>query len=188
MRLFVAVELSEAVREAAARVARELAEAFGPGAKRAVSWVAPANMHLTVRFLGETDPRAAEDLVRRMAAPFETPAFRLAIGGLGAFPRSGPPRVIWAGLTEGAESLSHVHDEIEARLEGLDVEREERPFRAHLTLGRVKAPPGAAARQAIASIRGDAISACDIREATLFESRLSPHGAIYTALARGRLG
>ncbi len=187
MRLFVAVELSEAVREGAARVARELAEAFGPGAKRAVSWVTPANMHLTVRFLGETDPRAAEDLVRRMAASFETPAFRLALGGLGAFPRSGPPRVIWLGLTEGAESLLRVHDEIEGRLEGLDVEPEDRAFRAHLTLGRVKAPPGPAARQAIASIRTDGIGSCDIQEVTLFESRLSPRGAIYTALARGRL-
>jgi 2'-5' RNA ligase len=168
-------------------VARQLADAFGPGAQRAVSWVTPANMHLTLRFIGEVDPEIANELTHRLAKPFGVPPFRLAVGGLGAFPRSGPPRVIWLGLTAGAGGLSAVHDEVESRLKDLPIEREDRPFRAHLTLGRVRTPLGAAAGQAIASVRADAIGACDIGEVTLFESRLSPRGAVYTALARGPL-
>ncbi len=187
MRLFIAVDLSETIREEAARVAAELAEALGPGARRAVAWVAPGNMHLTVRFIGETDGRTAEAVAARVAAPFAQSAFRLAVGGLGAFPRSGPPRVIWLGLPEGADGLSRLHDEIEARLDGLAVEREDRPFRAHLTLGRVKAPLAPAARPALGALRADDVGGCEVREVTLFESRLSPRGAAHIALAKGRL-
>jgi RNA 2',3'-cyclic 3'-phosphodiesterase len=188
MRLFVAVELSEAVRQEAARVTGELADAFGPDARRAVAWVAPDKMHLTLRFIGEADPATGKELVRRVAVPFATPAFRLAVGGVGAFPRQGPPRVIWLGIPEGAEALARIHDEIEARLDGLGIEREDRPFRAHLTLGRVKAMLRPAARQALASIRAADVGTCDVHEVTLFESLLSPRGATYTALARGPLG
>jgi RNA 2',3'-cyclic 3'-phosphodiesterase len=187
MRLFVAVELSDAIRQEAARITRELAEAFGPGARRAVSWVDPSRMHLTVRFIGEVEARAAEELARRLSAPFATRAFHVAVGGVGAFPRSGPPRVVWLGLREGGEALSALHDEFEARLTGLGVEREDRPFRAHLTLGRVKAPLGALARQTIDSLPADDIGGCDIDHCTLFESRPSPHGATYVSLARGPL-
>jgi len=187
MRVFVAVELGEAIRQEAARVAGELADTLGPHARRAITWVAPEKMHLTVRFIGEADQRTVKELVQRIAAPLDEPSFRLAVAGLGAFPRSGPPRVIWLGITEGAEALARLHDEVEARIDGLGLQREERPFRAHLTLGRVKAPIGLAARQAVAAVRADAIGDCEIREVTLFESRLSPRGASYTALARGRL-
>jgi RNA 2',3'-cyclic 3'-phosphodiesterase len=187
MRLFVAVELSDGLRQEAARVAGTLADAFGPDARRAVAWVAPDKMHLTLRFIGEASSATAKELARRVAEPFGTPAFRLAIDGIGAFPRTGPPRVIWLGITEGAESLAQVHGEIESRLEGLGIEREDRPFRAHLTLGRVRAPVGPAARRALASIRAAEIGSCEVREVTLFESQLSPRGAVYTVLARGRL-
>jgi 2'-5' RNA ligase len=187
MRLFVAVELSEAMREEAARVAGGLAEALGPDARRAVAWVAPDKLHLTVRFIGEAAPAVAKELARRIGQPFVAPAFRLAVEGIGAFPGSGPPRVIWLGISEGAEGLAQVHDEIESRLDGLGLEHEDRPFRAHLTLGRVKAPLGPSGRRALASSRAADVGSCDVHEVTLFESRLSPRGATYVALARGRL-
>jgi 2'-5' RNA ligase len=187
MRIFVAVELGEALRQEAARVAGELAEVLGQEARRAVTWVAPEKMHLTVRFIGEAGERTVKELVRRIAAPFDEPAFRLAVGGSGVFPRSGPPRVIWLGITEGAEALARLHDEIEARLEGLGLERDTRPFRAHLTLGRVKAAIGPATRQAVAAMRSDTVGTCEIGDVTLFDRELSPRGPSYTALARGRL-
>lgn len=187
MRLFVAVELSEAIRAEAARVASEVADRFGPGARRVVTWVSPDKMHLTLRFVGEAEAATAKELARRLAAPFDTAVFTLAVRGVGAFPHSGPPRVIWLGIVEGADALARLHDEVEGRLDGLGLAREDRPFRAHLTLGRVKSPLGGAARQVLASMDDTRIGACQVREVTLFESRLSPRGASYTALARGPL-
>jgi 2'-5' RNA ligase len=187
MRLFVAVELSEAIRAEASRVARELADALGQGSRRAVSWAAPANMHLTVRFVGEVEPGTARELARRIGEPLAAPAFRLAVGGLGAFPHAGPPRIIWLGVTEGGERLAEVHDEVERLLVGLGLPPDDRPFRAHLTLGRVRTPLGLTARQALASVHAGALGACGVSEVTLFESRLSPRGSTYMALARGRL-
>jgi RNA 2',3'-cyclic 3'-phosphodiesterase len=188
MRLFFAVELSEAIKVEAGKVAARLAEGFGPSARRAVTWVAPAAMHLTVRFIGESDECVAAELGRRVAKPFATPAFSLAVGGAGVFPPSGPPRVIWLGLLEGARELAAVHAELEARLEGLGLMREDRPFRAHLTLGRVKAPLGPSARHTVASVPAASPGSCLVDHVTLFESHLSPAGARYTALARGALG
>lgn len=187
MRLFVAVEIDERIRREAARVGERLAEALGPGGRRAVTWVAPANMHLTLRFLGEVEEGVAAELRARIARPFDTAAFRLAVSGLGAFPPGGAPRVFWLGLAEGAEGLGRLHDEVEARLDGLGFERETRPFRAHLTLGRVKAPLGAGARTALAATPAADIGWCEVSQVTLFESRLSPRGAVYTALAHGPL-
>lgn len=188
MRLFVAVELDEIVRQNAARVSGQLANALGPSAGRSVSWVAAANLHLTVRFLGEVEARAAEELKARMVAPFRTPAFRLSVSGVGAFPRSGPPRVIWLGIAEGGAQLSQLHDEVEARLDGLGFQGDDRPFSAHLTIGRVKLPLGPSARSALTSVPAAAIGGCTISRVTLFESRLAPRGAIHTALAHGALG
>jgi 2'-5' RNA ligase len=188
MRVFVAVELDEALRAKAARTADRLAEALGPGARRAVTWVAETNLHLTLRFLGEVDERVARQVQERIARPFSTPAFPLALGGLGAFPPAGPPRVLWLGVTEGGPGLLRLHEEIEARLDGLGFEREDRPFRAHLTIGRVKAPLGPSARRAIASVPAVDLGRCTIGRVTLFESRLTPRGPVYTAKAHGALG
>lgn len=186
MRLFIAVELDEAIRKNAAAIGERLAAALGPAARHGVSWVAPANMHLTVRFLGEVREAVAEELRGRLSRPLRTPAFRLSVSGLGAFPPSGPPRVFWLGLTEGAQDLALVHDEVEERLEGLGFEKEDRPFRAHLTLARVKAPLGPV-RQVLASIGQADAGSCTVSQVTLFQSRLSPRGATYTALAHGLL-
>jgi 2'-5' RNA ligase len=187
MRLFVAVELSAAMRDEAARVASGLAERFGANARRAVTWVSPDKMHLTLRFIGEVQAAAAKELARRLAVPFDTASFALTVRGVGAFPHSGPPRVIWLGITEGAAALARLHDVVEQRLEGLGLVREDRPFRAHLTLGRVKAPIAPGARQVLASLSDVDIGSCEVTEVTLFESRLSPRGATYTVLAKGSL-
>ncbi len=187
MRLFVAVELDEATRANASRAATRLAEALGPEARRAVTWVAASNLHVTLRFLGEVEEGVASELKTRLQRPFDTPAFELRVAGLGAFPPAGPPRVFWLGLTSGAERLAELHDEIEARLDGLGFEREDRPFRAHLTLARVKGRLHQDARRLLASTPADAIGGGTVSRVTLFESRLSPRGAIHTALAHGPL-
>lgn len=189
MRLFLAVELDEAVRRAAADTARRLSLALERhGVRRGISWVAPANLHFTLHFLGEVDDATARVLVERMSAPLATPPFDLALAGLGTFPPSGPPRVIWLGVGEGAPGLAEAHREIGTRLDGLRVAREHRPFSAHLTIGRVKAPPGPRLADAIAATTPAADARCRVGHVTLFESRLSPRGATYSVIATARLG
>jgi len=189
MRLFIAVELDENIRRRAARVAEDLAVQLEPrGGRRSVTWVAPQNLHLTLRFLGEVSAPAAQEVAHRLEAPFTTPAFDLSVSGVGAFPPSAPPRVIWLGVVEGAAALAGLHEEVEARLSGLGFERDDRPFRSHLTLGRVKAGLGPRWRDALAAAKDTGVGRCRIDHLTLFESRLSSAGPTYTRMLTSPLG
>jgi RNA 2',3'-cyclic 3'-phosphodiesterase len=185
MRLFVAVELDDAVRRRAAAIA-EAVEASVSDAL-VLRWIPAENLHITLWFLGEVpDPRAASVLTA-LDRPFDIPPFPLALGGIGAFPSSGLPRVVWLGVREGDAGLAALHREIGARLEPLGFAAEPRPFAAHLTLGRVKgARPGTAPRVVRARWRELAADAgeCAVAAVTLFRSRLSRRGAVHEALLR----
>jgi RNA 2',3'-cyclic 3'-phosphodiesterase len=189
MRAFIAVEIDEAVRRGAAQLSRALALALERGVnRRTVAWVAPQNLHLTLRFLGEVDAAAVEAVKGRLAAPLETRAFDVGLTGLGTFPPAGPPRVIWLGVGEGAKGLLDVSREVDARLAGLGLPEEERGFHAHLTLGRVKRPVGSRLPDAIAAAGAANAGRCLVDHVTLFESRLAPSGATYCVIATSRLG
>lgn len=189
MRLFLAVELDERVRRAAAQAAADLSRALGAdGGSGAIGWVRPEHMHLTVRFLGETAEERLPGLRQALAAPLATPAFELRFAGLGTFPPRGPARVIWLGIASGHDQLAAAHREVEERLARLGFEREDRPFRAHLTLGRVRDRLGGRAASIISGTQVGDLPPCAAREVTLFESRLSPRGPSYTALWRTSLG
>src|SRR5205814_2164839 len=84
--------------------------------------IAPVNMHLTVRFIGQVADDRVADVLAVLTPPLRMPAFDVELGGCGAFPTSGPPRVIWIGLTEGLPSLSLMHDEFDRRLAPLGLE------------------------------------------------------------------
>ncbi len=189
MRLFLAVELDEPVRRAAADTASALVAALErAGIRRGITWVAPGNLHFTLHFLGEVEQGTARAVVERMAVPLDVAPFDLSLSGLGTFPPSGPPRVIWLGVAEGARELTAVHAEVGRRLDGLGLPRENRPFGAHLTLGRVKAPLGPRLREALAATPLAREARCRVDHVTLFESRLSARGATYSVLAASRLG
>src|SRR6476661_5685443 len=136
MRLFVGVELDERVKDAAAAIGESLRRELGHGID--ARWVPPANLHVTLWFLGEVDESRVETTMHALNQPFVERAFDLAVSGLGAFPLSGPPRVFWLGVRAGADSLARVHAELTTRLEPLGFEAERRAYSAHLTLARVK--------------------------------------------------
>ncbi len=189
MRLFLAVELDEAVRRAAADTARALAAALDRrGIRRGLAWVAPGNLHFTLHFLGEVDEPTARAVIERVSPPLAVAPFDLALAGVGTFPPAGPPRVIWLGVAEGGRDLAAVHGEIGRRLEGLGVTRDRRPFSAHLTLGRVKSPLGPRLHEVLAEASLAGQARCRVDHVTLFESRLSPRGATYSVIATARLG
>jgi 2'-5' RNA ligase len=183
MRLFVAVTLDDEVVAEAGRVADEVRRRL-PAQVRA-RWVDAANMHLTVRFIGQVDDDRVAAVIDAVRAPLPIAPFEIELGDCGAFPPSGPPRVIWIGLAAGLPSLSAMHDELNRRLAPLGLEAEDRAFSAHLTLARIReCPRGAArpARDAIAAVQPRP-TRCVVDAATLFQSRLSPKGATYQPLA-----
>lgn len=188
MRLFVAAEPSDQVRSAAEASAQRLRDRLAiTKAAGGIRWVPVTNMHLTVWFLGEVSDVRASAVLDALRPPLQTPAFDLHIAGFGAFPPSGPPRVLWMGVTRGLDDLARAHDEVGARLQPWGFPPEGRAYSAHLTIARVKEPPHGAARaairQAIAHEPADAGS-CRIEALTVFRSRTSPHGAIYEPLLR----
>jgi 2'-5' RNA ligase len=188
VRLFVAVDLPDAVRQSAAAAGTHLKEALGrvPAAGR-VAWVAPTLLHLTLVFLGEVDEVTGEAAVERMRAPLAQPPFRLGLGHAGMFPASGRPRVLWLAVTEGARGLAGAHAEVEQRLDGLRYRREGRAFAPHLTLARFKDGGTLDERRAVEYAAVTASCTGTVGHVTLYRSRLSPRGPEYTALVESAL-
>ena len=182
MRLFVAVELDQAVRDAAGSVVQELRGRIDP--RVSVRWVDVDKMHLTVRFIGHVDDARAAEVLDALRPPLPIAAFDIALGGCGVFPRSGPPRVLWIGLTEGLPSLQVMHDEFNRRLLPLGFAPEGRAFSAHLTLARVKDAPRDAARTLRTTAAALRVPSprCQVTAGTVFQSSLSPKGSTYTRL------
>ena len=188
MRLFVAAEPSASVRTAAASAAQRLRERLEAArADHAIRWVSTENLHLTVWFLGEVSEARSAAVLDALQPAMRSAAFDLHIAGFGAFPPSGPPRVLWMGLTRGLEDLARAHEEVGARLQPWGFPPEGRAYSAHLTIARVKEPPHGAARsalrQALAHMPADA-GACRIESLTVFRSRTGPRGSVYERLLR----
>lgn len=183
MRAFIALTLPTVLRDRLAGVQNRLR---GTDAK--VTWVKPRAMHLTLRFLGDIDEDQAAMLaaVVRAEGARATEALELEIGGLGAFPNRNRPRVIWAGVAEH-DGLRAMAQRIETAARDAGVDPEDKPFRAHLTLGRVKAlPPGDALPVRLRTLDLPA-ERVEMTELALIRSRLTPAGPRYDTLASARL-
>ena len=184
MRLFVAVELDKAVRNAAEEIARQLRVRVDPELR--ARWVPALNMHLTVRFIGHVADERVPDVLTALQPPMPIAPFDLRLAECGVFPPHGAPRVLWIGIGEGLPSLQALHDECNRRLAPLGFEPEHRPLNAHLTLARAKDASrgsGAIVREAIRALRVPR-QHCRVLEAVVFESRLSPNGSTYHARLR----
>jgi 2'-5' RNA ligase len=185
MRSFVAVEIPQEIRRGLASLQGELGECGS-----VVQWVRPEAIHLTLKFLGEIDPARVE-AIRHAAGRVvgRHPPFPLRVAGMGCFPGFDRPRVVWVGLTGDEGRLQALQGEMESCLEGLGFPRETRPFRPHLTLGRVRSPRGRDRLLArIQGLMGLELGRFDVTTVTQFRSELRPSGARYTPLWEARLG
>jgi 2'-5' RNA ligase len=185
VRTFIAVELPQHVKAALEEVQKELKET---GAD--VRWVRPESIHLTLKFLGEID----EESVVRIRKVMEGVAsahrpFEVEVKGMGCFPNLKQPRVIWVGVLDRQKALASLQEGVEEAVGLLGFEREERPFRPHLTLGRVRTAKG---RQALlermGSMLGQEFGTFEVHSVILFKSDLHPSGARYTPLWEMALG
>jgi 2'-5' RNA ligase len=185
-RLFVAAWLPEAAAREAARVLDRLRSAGGD-----VKWVSPENLHVTLRFLGDTDEGRVAALVDAVTDAAEgVSPFALALGTAGTFPPRGTPRVVWLGIDRGAREIADLARRVEERLvaRGLVEEPETRPFRAHVTLGRPRSPRNLERLTDLLAEVSPEGRAHRLEEVRLVESRLplggTPGGAKYAAVAR----
>ncbi len=152
-------------------------------------WVKPDNIHLTLKFLGDVPLSGIEEIQQAAAAAAEgVAAVAVSAKGLGVFPNMQKPRVLWAGLNGRTHALSQMQQRLEKSLAAQGFKQERRPFKAHLTLGRIrgKTDPKKLADAVRAS--GDLTSSPFLIDTvTLFKSDLRPGGAVYTRIFSARL-
>ncbi|MGH9254365.1 MAG: RNA 2',3'-cyclic phosphodiesterase [Vicinamibacterales bacterium] len=188
MRLFVAVEIDPQVARKIGECSDELRRRVGQHAPRArVSWVPADRLHVTVRFIGETDEAQAAHIASSLQAALGVEPFDAAFHGVGAFPERGVPRVFWAGMTAGAAGLTAVEEAVTARLAACGVPPEGRPYRPHVTLARVREASGLRPRALFDGLIDRPFGVSPVGAITLFQSRPSPNGSVYVPLQTTRL-
>jgi 2'-5' RNA ligase len=194
IRAFLAIEPSQALRAELALVQQELKQKIEPELKRdiRISWVQPAKIHLTIKFLGDVDEQIIAPLLGAMEQAIGSQAVvNVPLQRLGAFPRPHSPRVLWVGPPEnwerGAEAkrISEIHGAIEQACEGLSFLREIKPFSPHLTLARIKAGErhvGVALAKSGVLDRPLSLGSLAVESVVLMKSELKQTGSIYTKL------
>ena len=184
IRAFVAVEISDEVRAGLGEAQDRLSD---PELK--VKWVEPHNMHLTLLFLGDIFERKALQFADRLeriagrAAPF-----RYDVTGVGFFGSRRAPRTVWAGTSSPPE-LIDLHMRVSGAAENMGYSVEQRKFKGHITLGRVRSSRGTDQLVArAAEMSGIQFGRVFVDSVLFIKSRLTPAGPIYTVMRRALLG
>jgi 2'-5' RNA ligase len=182
LRAFIAVEMPAEIQQ---NVYKETSN-FRSGIESLVRWVPSQNMHLTLKFLGDVSPSSVEFLIQMLRNEANNiHCFNLQLTRLGSFPNLRQPRVIYIGIHAPA-ALDALQRGIESASRRLGYESEERPFSAHLTLGRVKQNITAVDQQKIRrTIEGtqvDLLGTARVDLVHLYKSELKPGGSVYTRL------
>ncbi len=181
LRLFIGVSpgrtVLERVVEGAARLRAEC-ERIG----LQVGWTLPGNFHLTLKFLGETEPEKLgliNEALRSLCGEF--PEFELRLAGVGAFPGEDCARVIWVGADDGGK-LQQLAKAVESEMEKLGFAPEDRAYSAHLTIGKIRR--AASVGDLLSCYKKSEFGVSLIREAILYESIPGPGGSCYMVRAR----
>jgi RNA 2',3'-cyclic 3'-phosphodiesterase len=174
MRLFLAVEPDRGAQAHIARLLLDVQRVLG-GDAAALRWTPATNVHVTLHFLGELDPRQSARLVERLGEHVEATPFDVAIDSIGFLPPSGGPRVLYAAVSTGAEELTSLYDSLAVRVRAAGVNVETRAFLPHLTLARVRDRERQRARtlrERLSAVPAPLIR-WTVHEVTLFRSDLS---------------
>jgi 2'-5' RNA ligase len=184
IRTFIAVELPVEIHE----TLRQL-QAILRGSLPDARWTKATNIHLTMKFLGDVEIsriNAISAALKNIAYQFDP--FTMSLAGIGAFPNSRKPRIIWVGLEEGADELVQMAKQIEGAMRRLGFPNEKRPFRPHLTVGRVrnlKHPMVMTEGLERADVGN--LGEFTVQRISLIKSQLDPAGSIYTTLFEASL-
>lgn len=169
-RLFVALDLPEVVRETLAALSPEL-----PGVRR----LRPAQIHLTLSFLGAVIPDHETILLEKLAA-IRLPRFFLPLRGVGTFPAKGRPRVVWVGLGTGHPQLYHLHKRVQDAALAAGLEPDLRPWHPHISIARCKDVNPHALRPFLKKHEAFDAGLIPIESFVLYSSRPGPAGSVYT--------
>ena len=184
IRSFIAVELPGELKQALARLQEKLKSAGSVPVK----WVAPENIHLTLKFLGDINPGITGKITLELEkAARDTHPFDIQVSGLGVFPDMNRVQVIWIGLAGELEKLGRLQKHIEANLIPLGFPAERRPFTPHLTIARVRdyARPDDRLKlgKLIAGTSFDTKYRIDVKAIHLIKSQLTREGPIYSRIS-----
>lgn len=171
MRLFIAIELPDAVKQILGRMRSDI-----PGAR----WVPAEQVHLTLAFLGEVADDTTKQVTHELAT-IQAPGFDLRFSGTGCFPNRHRPRVLWVGL-EPEPHLKNIAARIHDAVKACNIPQEEHPFSPHITLARLKFPATREVGIFLESPQQQEIPPVCVREFILFQSRITSQGAIHTPI------
>lgn len=188
IRSFIAIELPELIQNQL----RQVSAALRSAGRLPVRWLPVENIHLTLKFLGDIDAGKLRNLSDEMITlARHQPPFSLTIGGVGAFPSTRRPRVVWVGI-QAPPKLAELAQQMEQLGLKFGIEPEGRPFSPHLTIGRVQQHAVLEELQALTkcltTIKVGELGKLSVESICLFRSDLRSSGAIYTLLSRASLG
>lgn len=187
MRTFIAIELPQEIRNSLASLQEQLRSS---GAD--VKWVAPVNIHLTLKFLGEIDEKKLDEVSKIIddIAKNKT-TFAIRITSLGAFPKINYPRVIWVGIDKGDMETKEIANDLEEAIAKIGIPKEDRPFSSHITIGRLRSPQN---RERLVKELNKLVDdfgkqnlEFSVTKITFFKSTLTPKGPIYDILKEAHL-
>jgi 2'-5' RNA ligase len=179
VRTFVAITLHGSLHETIGDIIDKLS-----ASNAKVKWVEPENVHLTLKFLGNVEeerlPEVYEACERaaKGAGPID-----LEMRALGCFPDVKNPRIVWLGIERGADVVKQLQERVESELRAIGFPKEDRPFRAHLTLGRVKGKQKLAVLcRLLDEKRNIFVGSMRAEKISVMKSKTLPTGPIYTEL------
>lgn len=185
VRAFLAIEISDAARARVVRLQERLR-----GAQAGATWVAPGSLHITLCFLGSVSLAKRTNVEAVMASCVSgQEAFRCELVGAGFFGPPRAPKVVWAGVREGADAITALQDHLAAGIRAVGIPLEQRPYSPHVTLARVRSTQNV--RNLVACIRearDTRVGSFLVGRVVLMRSELTPDGPLYTVLYTAGLG
>jgi len=181
-RAFIAIELPADTRRQVKKHIENLRAAL-PDVR--ASWTREDNLHLTLKFLGDTPIEKIDSLSRALqAAANRVARFEMIIKGPGAFPSSGKPNVLWIGIEDSSGNLHKLQEALEDSCAEAGFPRDARAFHPHLTIARLRHPHGARRLAELHKKTDFDPMTVRVEDVCLIRSELSSQGSRYTVIAR----
>ena len=180
IRTFIAIDLPSTQRKIL-----EAHQGRWKSTKADVRWIYPSNMHLTLKFLGEIQESSTENVIaacKEVCCLYR--GFPLFLNSTGVFPNLRRPRVLWIGIGSKTDLMRRLQNSIETALEEKGFPREERTFRSHVTVGRVRSSHRLLRLLEVFLKDEILFEPFTVKEVTVYKSRLTPQGPIYSPLAK----
>jgi len=175
MRVFIAIDLPNEIRDALREIQRQLRSLTD-----SVRWVAPESIHITLKFVGEVPDKRVEDINTALRGLTWKP-FTVTVRGVGFFPGTRSPRIFWAGME--APTMKGLAEHLDARMERQGFDKEKRAFRPHITLARAKdSRIDSSLVLGATEYQEHNFGSFTVDRVFLFKSTLKPSGAVYEKL------